>query len=73
MDTNILLQKFQNLPLKIQQEIVDFIDFLWSRYKRGKIDKKRKNKFSFDWESGLKNKFSNINSVELQHLANKLR
>ena len=71
MDTNIILNKFQSLPIKAQQELVDFLEFLSSKYKR-QNKSSNKNKFSFNWEGGL-SELNNISSVDLQHQANQWR
>jgi hypothetical protein len=69
MEAEILINKFQNLPESAKKELIDFLDFLSSRY-----DKKQKTKiggFSFEWEGGLKD--LDETSVDLQHKANKWR
>ncbi len=74
MDTNLILHKFQSLPIKAQHEIVDFIDFLNTKY-LGRKDKKstKPDKFAFDWEGGLSEFKFKTTSVELQHQANQWR
>ncbi len=69
MEADVLMNKFRSLPEDARNELIDFLDFLSSRYAR---NKKRKNKtFSFEWEGGLEE--LNETSVELQHKANKWR
>jgi hypothetical protein len=69
MEAEILMSKFQNLPQHAKKELLDFLDFLTSRYK--KAESRGKKGFSFDWEGGLKD--VNENSIELQHKANQWR
>ncbi len=69
MEAEILINKFQNLPESAKKELIDFLDFLSSRY--NKKQKTKKGGFSFDWEGGLKD--LNETSVELQHNANQWR
>jgi len=66
MEAEILISKFQNLPQNAKKELMDFLDFLTSRYKKAEPQKKKG--FSFEWEGGLKN--LEESSVELQHKAN---
>lgn len=69
MEAEILINKFQNLPESAKKELIDFLDFLSSRY--NKKQKAKKGSFSFDWEGRLKD--LNETSVELQHNANQWR
>ncbi len=69
MESDILINKFQDLPENAKKELMDFLDFLSLRY--GKKQKLKKGKFSFDWEGGLKD--LEETSVELQHKANQWR
>jgi len=69
MEAEVLINKFQNLPQNAKKELLDFLDFLTSRYK--KAESRKKKGFSFDWEGGLKD--LKESSVELQHKANQWR
>lgn len=69
MEADILMSKFQSLPQSAKKELLDFLDFLASRYKKEKQPEKKS--FSFDWQGGLKD--LKENSVELQHKANQWR
>ena len=69
METDIIINKFQNLPESAKKELMDFLDFLTSRY--AKKQNQQKEPFSFDWEGGLKD--LKETSVELQHKANQWR
>jgi hypothetical protein len=69
METDIIINKFQNLPESAKKELMDFLDFLTSRY--AKKQNQQKGTFSFDWEGGLKD--LKETSVELQHKANQWR
>lgn len=64
------ISDFENLPKQIQQQVLDYIEFLLDKYQ----NKDNKNtKFSFDWEDGLSELKNDYTSVELQHQANFLR
>ncbi len=64
------ISDFENLPKQIQQQVLDYIEFLLDKYQK----KDSKNtKFSFDWEDGLSELKNDYTSVELQHQANFLR
>jgi len=69
MEADVLINKFQNLPESARKELLDFLDFLTSRYKDAEPHEKKG--FSFDWEGGLKD--VKDNSVELQHKVNQWR
>jgi hypothetical protein len=72
MDTNIILNKFQSLPIKAQQELVDFLEFLSSKYNKQKKATNKSN-FSFNWEGGLSDLKNQFTSVDLQHQVNNWR
>jgi hypothetical protein len=69
MEAENLLCKFQNLPQHAKKELLDFLDFLTSRYKKAESSENKG--FSFDWEGGLKD--VKESSIELQHKANQWR
>ena len=56
------------LPIDLQEEVVDFIEFL-----KVKRDKKDKKKLGFSWIGGLKELRGKYTSVELQHKINEWR
>ncbi|SHJ62530.1 Protein of unknown function [Tangfeifania diversioriginum] len=69
MEADILIHKFQDLPKSAKKELLDFLDFLSSKYE---MKKKEGNEcFSFDWSGGLKD--LDDTSVGLQHKANQWR
>lgn len=70
MQYTSFISNFENLPKHIQEQVLDYIEFLMSKYKTR--DKKEKD-FKFDWEGGLSHLKSGITSVELQHKANQYR
>lgn len=72
MKISTLLTEIEYLPQPVQRQIMDYIGYLINKY-RDDTKKEKKETFKFNWEGGLKNKFPNTTSVELQHLANKLR
>lgn len=57
-------QKFIKLPRDLQQEVIDFIDFLFTK----KVLKKSK-KPKLDWIGGLKEYRDQFTSLELQKKA----
>jgi hypothetical protein len=58
--------KMQQLPDDLKREVLDYVDFLLSKY-QGK-DSARK-KFTFEWEGELSEMREKYTSVELQHKA----
>jgi hypothetical protein len=69
MEADVLISKFHRLPESARRELLDFLDFLSSRY--AKKQKMEMESFSFSWEGGLKD--LDETSVDLQHKANKWR
>lgn len=57
-------QKFIKLPYDLQQEVIDFIDFLFTK----KVLKKSK-KPKLDWIGGLREYRDKFTSLELQKKA----
>ena len=58
--------KMQKLPGDLREEVLNYVDFLISKYQTKEIVQK---KFKFDWEGGLLDIKENFTSVELQHKA----
>ncbi|MCF8235336.1 MAG: DUF2281 domain-containing protein [Bacteroidales bacterium] len=67
MDYSGFIKDFENLPVRVQKQIKDYVEFLSNKYQR-KPNNKRK--FSFIWEDGLSDLKSQFTSVELQHRYN---
>jgi hypothetical protein len=63
MEIEKIESKINNLPPKIQRQIIDYIDFLSKKY--GVHGKKYKLKF--DWEGSLSELGKKYTSVDLQH------
>jgi len=61
-------EKIKRLPPNLQNEVIDFVDFLLT--KRNTIAKK---KLSFDWIGGLREYRDKYTSVELQGKASEWR
>ncbi|PNR94912.1 DUF2281 domain-containing protein [Petrotoga olearia] len=59
-------EKIQKLPEDLRREVLDYVDFLLSKY-RGKEN--LRGKFRFDWEGGLSEIREEFTSGELQHKA----
>jgi hypothetical protein len=73
MEYTSFISDFENLPKHIQQQLIDYAEFLKSKYINGKKSTVSKGKFSFEWENGLNDIKRNYSSVELQHKINDLR
>jgi len=63
-------EKLKMLPTDLQNEVIDFIDFLLNKHSQ-KIH--RKNQIKFDWIGGLKEYRDKYTSVELQKKASEWR
>ncbi len=63
MDMQNINEQFQSLPYYLKREVLDYIEFL---KKRHRIESK-KERFTFNWEGGLKEIKENYSAVELQH------
>jgi len=70
MEITSFISDFENLPKQIQEQVLDYIEFLMKKYKK---KEKKDEKFKFDWEDGLSNLKNDFTSVVLQHKANELR
>ena len=77
MNSALLINKFQKLPLTAQKEVADFIDFFSMKYLPSAKLTKRKSKessgFKFNWEDSISEYKKQYSSVELQHKANEWR
>lgn len=60
-----LEMKIQELSEDLRREVLDYVEFLLSKYK----EREAKKKFEFDWEGGLSDLKEKFTSVELQHKA----
>ena len=58
--------KIRKLPEDLRKDVLDYVDFLLSKYQERKTARKR---FKFDWEGGLSEIREKFTSVELQHKA----
>jgi hypothetical protein len=63
MMKQVVKVKLEELPDDLKKEVMDYIEFLLQKY--GK--RRKKEKFSFDWEGGLSEMKDKYTSVELQH------
>ena len=66
--TEKILEEIQTLPHQMQEEVLDFIEFLQKKQER-----KRKGKPIFVWAGLLKDLRNQYTSVELQHKISELR
>ncbi len=73
MEFASFISDFENLPEHIQRQLIEYAEFLKSKYLIDKKSADLKSKFSFSWENGLKNLKNDYSSVELQHQINDLR
>ena len=70
MEIASFISDFENLPKQIQEQILDYIEFLTVKYKK---KEEKKTPFKFDWQGGLSEMNKDYTAVELQHQANELR
>ncbi|MFH0947908.1 MAG: DUF2281 domain-containing protein [Elusimicrobiota bacterium] len=56
--------KLQKLPVVFRREVLDYLEFLTSKYQSKKVTHR---KFKFNWEGGLADIKERFTSVELQH------
>jgi hypothetical protein len=73
MEFTTFISDFENLPKHIQKQLIEYAEFLKSRYMKEKNPSEWKDQLSFSWENGLKNLKKEYSSVELQHKINDLR
>jgi hypothetical protein len=72
MELSGFIEDFEKLPKHIQRQLIEYAEFLISKYMKNKKDKKPAS-LSFSWECGLIKLKSEFNSVDLQHKINELR
>ena len=65
MKNHIIRTRLEELPEDLEQEVLDYIEFLLQKYGR----EMKKRKFRFGWEGGLSDLKEKYTSVELQHKA----
>lgn len=65
MHASVIQTKIGYLSEPLQQEVLDFIDFLLSKYEQ----QVEPEPFRFDWEGGLSKLKTQYTAVELQHQA----
>jgi len=63
-------KKIEGLPEDLRREILDYLEFLLTKY-RGKETQAKK--FMYDWEGALSEIREKFTSVELQHKASEWR
>lgn len=73
MEYSTFISDFENLPKHIQRQLIEYAEFLKSKYMTNKKSPTKRDKFSFSWENGLKDLKKDYSSVELQHKINELR
>jgi len=73
MEVSGFIQDFENLPKHIQRQLIEYAEFLISKYKQGKKRNKDASTLTFIWENGLDELKSVYSSVELQHIINDQR
>lgn len=72
MEISTFISELEHLPKPVQQQLMDYFEFLLSKYPE-KAKKTREKGFKFNWEGGLKTLKQKYYSVELQHHTNSLR
>lgn len=65
MSVNEIEEGIQELPEELKREVLDYVEFLLSKYE----SKNHGKKFKSDWEGGLSGTGENLTSVDLQHKA----
>jgi hypothetical protein len=73
MELSGFIEDFENLPKQVQKQLIEYAEFLISKYKNDKKKNKKSVLLSFDWENGLRELKNDYTSVELQHKINELR
>jgi len=69
MNKEYLINRIKELPIDLQNEVLDFIEFLLLKRNIKNKDEIKKDDFNFDWEGGLSELAECYTSVELQHKA----
>ncbi|MFC1731087.1 DUF2281 domain-containing protein [candidate division KSB1 bacterium] len=72
MELSGFINDFEKLPKYIQRQLIDYAEYLLSKYQKG-IKKDKKRTISFNWENGLSDFKGKYTSVDLQHKINELR
>ena len=73
MEFSGFIDDFENLPKHIQKQLIEYAEFLLSKYQKNKNRDKNRASLSFNWENGLGELKSSFTSVDLQHKINELR
>ena len=73
MEFTSFISDFENLPKHIQRQLIEYAEYLKSKYLNEKKPFGKEKKFSFSWENGLKKLKNEYSSVELQHKINDFR
>jgi hypothetical protein len=73
MEFSAFIEDFENLPKHIQKQLVEYAEFLISKYKKDKRKNKNTPSLTFNWENGLDELKGAYSSVELQHKIIELR
>lgn len=71
MELSGFIKDFETLPKHIQRQLIEYADFLISKYRKSK--NKNASPLTFNWENGLEEMKSFYSSVELQHKINEYR
>jgi hypothetical protein len=72
MSKDVLIAKYEALPITAQKQVETFIEFL-SNTASAKSTRPAKRRFTFDWAGGLGDLKDRFTSVELQHHLSELR
>ena len=73
MEFSGFIDDFENLPKHVQRQLLEYAEFLLSKYQKRKKTEKNDSPLSFSWEDGLDDMRKLYTSVELQHRINELR
>ncbi len=72
MSKDVLIAKYETLPVAAQKQVETFIEFL-SKSSPPKRAHPAKRRFKFDWAGGLAGSKKQFTAVELQHHLSELR
>ena len=67
MELSSFIEDFENLPKRIQRQLIEYAAFLKSKSKMSGKPKKVRHDLTFSWENGLSELKDQYTSVELQH------
>ncbi|MFC2101245.1 DUF2281 domain-containing protein [Bacteroidota bacterium] len=73
MELSAFIKDFEKLPKHIQRQLIEYAEYLLSKYQKNKKRDKENMALSFSWENGLGDMKGEYTSVDIQHKINELR